>query len=254
MKKKISCLLLVIGLLVMTAVTVALVKFINRRTSTSTGQTATKTAGLSVQTVLKAHIGSGNTNWTRYAEKATLRYAGSHSSAEQEHFERKLSLATDGTVTRYERTTLSLTQSYLLNGNVLVRTIFYGRTQVETTILDGPEAAEIKSQIATFGPLPILKRLSDSPARVSHVGNSSSGDEFEVEALKGPWRFYTNSQHLIDRLQIDDISITFGDYRQVEGLNLPFYQKVSKGKVFLYEIQFDEINFDPIFAAGTFKS
>ena len=251
MKTNASYLLTIIGLvLVITGSTTVVVRFIGRRISTTTRPTEKKCCELSVPTVLKAHIGSGNAQWTRFTQKATLREDKSVSSNQ---IETSLSLSTDGTQARYDRTTAALNLSYLLNQNTLIRTTFYAGAQREVKTVDGNEALLIEFQIATFGILPLLKRLSNPATQVAYVGNTAKGDQFEVKTGYGSWYFYVNSQHLIDRLQFDELTITFDDYRQVEGLNLPFHQTESKGDDFLHDIRFSEINLDPAFASDVFK-
>jgi len=187
-------------------------------------------------------------------QKGTLRYYPTFSTSSPNQLERKLNLSTDGPSTRYESATLNINQSYLLNGNTLVRTTFHAGTQLEVKALDGLEAASIKFQMATFGMLPILKRISDPATTVVFVGNTANGNQFEVKTVNGFWYFYSDSEHLISRLEIGGITITFDDYRQVEGMNLPFHQNVSKGNVFLYEVQLDTVETNPMFDPGLFKT
>jgi hypothetical protein len=252
MKTNASDLLTIIGLLfVITGSTTLVVRFIGRKISTTTRPAVKKCCELSVPTVLKAHISSCNAHWTRFTQKATLREDKGVSSNQ---IETSLSLSTDGTQARYDRTTAALNLSYLLNQKTLIRTTVYAGSQREVkTVNSDDEAYLIEFQIETFGILPLLKRLSNPATRVAYVGNTSKGDQFEVKTGYGSWYFYVNSQHLIDRLQFDELTITFDDYRQVEGLNLPFHQTASKGDDFLHEIRFSEIDLDPAFASDVFK-
>jgi hypothetical protein len=125
---------------------------------------------------------------------------------------------------------------------------------LEVKALDGVEAASIKFQIATSGLLPILKRLSDRETKVSFLGATSKGDRFEVKTANGSWYFHSNVRHLIERVEIGEINITYSDYRTVDGLTLPYYQKVQKGDRFLYDIKFDSFELNRVFATGFFKN
>lgn len=254
MKRKTSYLLTISGLLFVIAGLTVAVRFINRTTLTVPEQTETKASGLSVLTVLEAHIGSDNTHWRSFTQKATQREGESVSTTVQNQVETKLSLSTDGTAVRYDRATLNLNLSFLLKGNSLVRTISYSGKQLEVKPLEGRDAARVTSQITTFGMLPLLKYVSDPATLVFYVGSTPNGDQFEVKAPNGSWYFYSNSKHLIDRLQFGQYIVTYDDYRQVGGLNLPFNEKVSKGDSILYEIQFDEIDLNPVFASGIFEN
>jgi hypothetical protein len=252
-RKTFLYLVMIIGVLLGVIALAAVVRLVNRSNSIPNQQAAPNSIGVSVFTVLQAHGGSGNREWTRFRQKGTLRYHMEVSAGSQQ-FERKLSLSTDGPVVRYDRATLNINQSYLLDGNTLVRTTFQAGTRLDVKTVAGMEAASIKSQIATFGLLPILKRLSDPAAQVLYVGATKKGDRFQVKTGGGSWYFYSNSSQLIDRLEVGEVNITYGDYRIVEGLTLPFYQNVRKGERLLYEIKFDTFELSPVFAAGFFKT
>jgi hypothetical protein len=254
MRKTFSQHAMIIGVLFAVAGLAAVVRLVNRSNSTTNRQAVSNSAHVSVFTVLQAHGGRGDREWTRFRQQGILRYHMDVSVGSQRPFERKLSFSTDGPVVRYERATLNTNQSYSFDGKTLVRTTFQTGTQLDVKAVDGMEAASIKFQIATFGLLPILKRLSDPATQVFFVGATKEADQFQVKTGGGSWYFYSNSNHLIDRLEIGEINITYGDYRTVDGLTLPFYQNVRKGKTLLYEIKFDTFELSPVFASGFFKT
>lgn len=247
MRKTFSQLVMIIGVLLAVAGLAALVRLVNRSNSTTNRQAR---PSVSVFTLLQAHGGRGDREWTRFRQEGTLSYHIGASAVPQHRFERKLTLSTDGPVVRYDRATLNINQSYLLDGNTLIRTTFQAGTQLDVEAVDGTEAASIKFQIATCGLLPILKRLSDPATQVSYVGATEKGNRFQVKTGGGSWYFYSNSNHLIDRLEVGEINITYGDYRTVNGLTLPFYQNVRKGETLLYELRFDIFDVSPVFASG----
>jgi hypothetical protein len=254
MKKTFSHLVIIIGVLAAVAGLAAVVRLVNRSNSATVRKAGTNSVQGSVLTLLQTHGGRGDRGWTRFRQQGTLSYHIEASAGPQSRFERKLNLSTDGPVVRFDRATLNMNQSYLFDGNTLVRTTFQAGTQLDVKPVDGTEAASIRFQIATFGLLPILKRLSDPAAQVSFVGAMKEGDRFQVKTGGGSWYFYTNSNHLIDRLEIGEINITYDDYRTVDGLTLPFYQNVRKGKTLLYEIKFDAFELGPVFGSGFFKT
>jgi hypothetical protein len=53
---------------------------------------------------------------------------------------------------------------------------------------------------------------------------------------------------------MSEINITYGDYRTVDGVTLPYYQKVQKGDRFLYDIKFEYFDLKRVFETGFFKS
>ncbi len=250
MRKTFSHLVMIIGVLLAVTGLAAVVRLVNQSHSTANRQARPNSIHVSVFTLLQAHGGRGDRGWTRFRQEGTLSYHIEASSGPQRRFERKLNLSTDGPVVRYDRATLNINQSYLFDGNTLIRTTFRSGIQLDVKAVDGTEAASIKFQIATFGLLPILKRLADPATKVIYVGATEKGNRFQVKTGGGSWYFYSNSNHLIDRLEVGEINITYGDYRTVDGLTLPFYQNVRKGETLLYELRLEVFEISPVFASG----
>src|SRR6185436_14575996 len=249
-----NTLLVASSVLIVGASMVLATRLLSSSTSNANRPADQKLTGVSLVTVLQAHSGHRDNEWPRFTQKGTLTYYPDISAGSQSDFERKLTLSMDGSLVRYDKTTLNRTQSYLLAGRTVVRTTIDGKTPVEARVIDGVEAASIRFQIATFGLLPILRRLSEPSTQVIYAGATSKGNRFQVTTAGGSWCFYTNSNDLIDRLEINDINITYGDYRTVDGLKLPVYQQVKKGDKLLYEIKFEALDLNPVFTVSFFKS
>ena len=245
MKKNSLHLAMIIGLFLTPFAIAGAVKFVNRSTSIPVQQAETSSIRVSVSTVVQTHAGRGPRNWTRFNLKGALQYRWNISTDAQGRFERKLTLCDEGPVVRYERVTLNTSQSYRFDGKTVVRTTSQSGTQLEVKTLDGVEAASIRFQIATASLLPILKLLSDPETKVVYLGPTSKGDRFEVTTKSGHWSFYSNLNHLIERVEVGEINITYGDYRAVDGLTLPYYQKVTKGDTVLYDVRFDTFELNP---------
>lgn len=244
----------VTGLLLFTVGTTALVlRRVNRHSSSTLRQSESNSGRVLVLASLQAHGGRSDRSWTRFFAQGTLTF-NRHLSNRLLQFERKFSLASDGPVVRYDRASVDTNESYLFDGNTLVRTITQTGGQRGVKTMDGAEAAGIKSLIAACGLLPFLKRLSDPGTKAVYIGRTKKGDQFEVKTDKGTWNFYSNSNHLIERLYGGEFSITYGDYRTVDGVTLPYYQEVWKGETFLYDIKFDSFDLNPVFVPGFFKS
>ena len=246
---KTTYLVIVFGLLL---VAIGILKLVNR-SSSHPRPSEPNSSRDRVVALVQAHGGGNDRDWTKFLLNGTLRYYP-YLTIPSQQFERKLLLATDGLVFRYEKTTLEVHESYLFDGNTVVQITSQTETHVEVKPLDSEEASGIKSLIASSGLLPILKRLSDPATTVVYLGPTSKGDRFEVKDAKGSWYFYSNSNRLIERLEYGEINITYGDYRTVGGLTLPYYQNVRQGDTFLYGIQFDSFELNPVFPAGFFKS
>ncbi len=254
MRKTFLYFIVISGLLLVAVGIAGMVTPGNRNKLTANRETDSNTAGVSVSRVLQAHNRRIDREWPKFTQKGTLKYYTNFPSGSERLFERKLSFSANGPVVRYDRATLEINQSFLFDGNTLVQTTSAVGTKPEVKTLDGVDAASIKFQMATFGLLPVLKRLSDAGTQVVYVGDTSKGSRFQVTTVNGSWYFYSNANHLIDRLEIGEINITYGDYRTVDGLTLPFYQNIRKGDRILYEIRLEMFELSPVFDSGFFKS
>jgi hypothetical protein len=209
---------------------------------------------ISVLTVLQAHGGYNAQARSRFTQTATLTYYEENPANPQLYRERKLNFSTDASFVRLEKTVLNNHQILLSNETNVVRITYQQGSRPKARLLSGEEAARARFQQATVGLLPILKRICDPQSTVDYIGETSKGNQFHVKNPRGFWDFYTNSNHLIDRVEVNGMTITYGDYRTVDGLNLPFYQQVRQGNKLLYEMKLDMVNFNPVFADGYFKS
>jgi hypothetical protein len=254
MRKDVSY-VIVIGALALVGIgIISATRLARKSTLTSERQAGLQT--VSVLTVLKAHIGQQYKQLPGYTVTGTRRIFDKD-IAERPLLlvERKVSLSTNGAVVRYDRRTPAEThQTFIFDGRALVQQTFRAGGELQPRALEGFAADSIKFQLATFGLLPILKRLADPGTRVVYLGATSKGDRFQVNSGVGSWYLYTNPQHLIERLEVGDASITYGDYRMIDGLNLPFVQKVNKGEWLMYEIEFASLELNPVFPVGFFKS
>jgi len=250
---KIFYLVAITGLLLLTIGTTAIVRRVNRRSSSTLRQSESNSSRVLILPSLQAHGGRSDRSWTRFFTQGTLTF-NQYLSNQSLRFERKVRLASDGAVVRYDRATLDITESYLLDGNSLVRTVTQQGNQRQAKTMDGAEAARIKSLIAACSLLPLLKRLSDPGTTVMYIARTSKGDQFEVKTDKGTWYCYANANHLIERLDGGEVSIRYGDYRTVGGVTLPYYQEVWKGETLLYDIKFDSFDLNPVFVRGFFKT
>lgn len=229
------------------------VKLIHRRNVTANSKAVPKPTDVSVLTILAAHGGYNEREHSRYIQTATMTHYTNSSTGPQRVLDLKVKIAVDGSLVRYEKTTFNRQLSYWFDGQTVLRTVTEGGIAQKIKALDSHEAAIIKFQIVTFGLLSILKRLVSPRSQVSYVGSTSNGDKFQVTTVKGFWYFYTDSNHLINRLEVENMTITYGDYRTVGGLKLPFYQQVKKGDKLLYEIKLDTVELNPTFDADLFK-
>lgn len=207
---------------------------------------AQKIASLSA--TLQAHFGAVNKPWPAYTQKGVRTPPKGSGQIEQ-----KVSFSTDGTLIRYEQGEAPVyLRIFVFDGHTLVeRTVQWGG-ELEPRVVEGPEADPLKFQMATFGVLPLLKRLSAPNAQVTLLDSSATGDQFQVDNAAGSWWVFTNRDHLIERVKVGDVTIEFQDYRNVDGMTVPFAQSVTQGTLLKYRINFESMVVEPNFPQDFF--
>ena len=214
------------------------------RSSSTPSQVKTSDHVISLSLVLKAH-GGQRERWQRFRQQATMLYYKESVAGSPSLVERRLELSRYRSFVKYERAMGDWSQRFLFDGDSLIRTTFRSGKQLESKTLEDDEAKSIKSHIATFGLLPILRRIADPGMEVVYLGATSKGGQFQLKSATGSWYFYTGPDHLIYQLEGEGVTIVYSDYRLVDGLNLPFHQSVKRGDRKLYEIRFDMFDLNP---------
>lgn len=202
----------------------------------------------SLSDTMQAHFGGANKTWPGYTQTGVRVPPHGTGQAEQ-----KVSFSTDGTLIRYEEGEAAVyLQVFVYDGHTLVERVIQGGGEVEPRMVEGAETAPVKFQMATFGVLPLLKRLAAPEAKVTLIDTTPDGDQFQVDTAAGSWCVFTDHEHLIERVKVGDVTIEFQDYRNVQGLTLPFTQTVTQGTQLKYRINFDAVKIAPPFPPDFF--
>lgn len=263
MRAIVLTLIVIGGLIVASGGIAALVKLLRQTKATDNRQvviktadvTSSDTADVTLNAVLQEHGVNKDMLRSVFKQDAILTVYGDSPIDPKPLVQQELNLSTNGSVIRLDKTTINKTESFLSDGQTLIQTIGKAGTQPNAKIPEDLGIAFVKFQMDSFGLLPVLKHFSDSNVQVVYLGATSKGNQFLIKTAVGDRYFYTNSNNLIVRVEAaDEINITYGDYRTVDGLNLPFYQHVKKSDKLLYELKFQDPDFNPVFATDHFKS
>src|SRR6058998_358711 len=98
-------------LLMVVGMTVAL-RLVYRNISTASRPAPNNNIDSSTLTVLQAHGGRNDKEWTRFTQKGTLTYYPAMTASPQRVFERELRLSLDRSIVRYDKATLDRKQSF----------------------------------------------------------------------------------------------------------------------------------------------
>src|ERR1043165_1612054 len=141
-------------------------------------------------------------------------------------FERLISVARNGRLFRYERTAEGgLTkQIELFDGNAVHHLMSANGKLIDSSTRPGESAADqVMLEIKTFGLLPILNRLMDSKPQSEFEGRGGQVlDRLRIKMAGRSWVLFTDQEHLIRRLEFQDNAIDYDDYRDIQGVRLPF--------------------------------
>ncbi len=210
------------------------------------------------QAVLQAHGGQEALGSTVAFQAQAVRLTSTQPSA---FFERQLRVSVNGTkFRRHIIHPLGLSeQEELFDGQAGFHTTSSraepGNGDSLMRPMDNGRLRAVKFSIETFGLLPLLRQCADSATEAIFAGRApGSLNKFQVRTPTGEWRVYADSSHLIRKLEIEDKTFAFADYRTVNGLRLPYIERVSVGDRLIYELVFSAIDLNPSFSADHFKS
>jgi len=223
------------------------------------GNSKRTTPVISITDVLRAHNDARKYaalgTWLAEGVKLTSLPGGLESDIAS-FFERKVRVVSDGrSFKRYKADPMGLREQVdLFDGQSASHTVKENGQQVEETGIEGSELASVEFSIKTFGLVPILRELADPSTQVTHLEQTPrKQDKFMVRGTMGDWTVYCDRQHTICRVEIGDKAIEYADYRIVDGVRLPFFQRVFLNGRPVYEIIFTRIALGPNLPAGYFK-
>ena len=171
-------------------------------------------------------------------------------------FERKLEVSIDGkTFRRYQVDPLGLKEEKdVFDGQAAYHTEIEKGIEVVSNQMEYEQLRTAELNIRTFGLVPILNQLSDPATDISHLGcTARKEDKFEVKTASGSWILYADQWHIIRKVVVGSRTIEYGDYRSVEGIRLPFIQRVYQYGKLRYELIFNKIELNRAFPSGYFN-
>jgi hypothetical protein len=218
------------------------------------------TAPVSIDEVLRAYniLQSPEAIWSFYAEatRLTSRPLGID-RALPPFFERWVTVVMAGNLyRRYTTDPQRLREQYdQSDGNASYHAVIEkGKLTGPVNLMTDADARAVDARIITFGLVPILKLLLDPSTEVVYVGRTVCGqDKFEVKTTTRSWILYTDASHLIRRIEIRDWFIEYAGYRSVDGIQLPFIQRVFNGGQLVQELHFTRITLNPKLPADYFS-
>lgn len=170
-------------------------------------------------------------------------------------FERQVSVAVSGySYRRHTADRLRLREQFdSFDGAAPYHAVIENGRLIEAadSISDSDTGAEFS--VKTFGLVPILKQLLDPSTEVVCVGRVYGRDKFDVKTSTDRWTIFTDQEHLICRLEARDRVIEYANYRSVDGIRLPFIQRLSVGGRLLQETVFSSITLNPGLPRGYFS-
>jgi hypothetical protein len=175
----------------------------------------------------------------------------------QSFFERRVRVVMAGNV--YKRHTadrLRLREQYdLFDGNLPYHAVVEnGSLVAPANLVTDAESRGVELGIKTFGLVPILKQLADSTTEAIYLGRTVYGqDKFDVKTATDRWTLYTDAEHLISRVEMRGKTIEYASYRAVDGVRLPFVQRLSSGGQLVQELNFTRITLNPKLPSSTFS-
>ncbi len=111
-----------------------------------------------------------------------------------------------------------------------------------------------EASVKTFGLIPIIKVLRDPTTEVVYLGCVAGGlNEFSVKTGSSIWTLYSNQQHQITRIEMGKTTIEYSAYYAVQGMHLPFRQRIYSGGRMILELIFTKMDLNASFLPMCFS-
>ncbi|HEX8088275.1 MAG TPA: hypothetical protein VF762_05450 [Blastocatellia bacterium] len=214
----------------------------------------------SIEDVLRAHNAAQNADSLSAFSAEGVRLTSRPAGVDRElpsFFERQVSVAQAGNSFKlYTADPLKLREQFdLSDGGALYHAVAEGgRLIQEAGPMAGPQPGGGESSVKTFGLVPILKQLLDPATEAAYSGRTVGGqDKFNISTATDRWTLYADVEHLIRRVEMGDRTLEYASYRLVQGVRLPFIQRLSVGGQPFQELVFTRINLNPELPSGYFS-
>jgi hypothetical protein len=175
----------------------------------------------------------------------------------QSFFERQVTVVMSGNA--YKRHTadpLRLREQYdLFDGSRSYYSVIEnGKLAAQANPVTDSESRGVEFSVKTFGLVPILSQLLDPATEAVYLGRTAYGqDKFDVKTATDRWTLYTDAEHLISRIEVRGRTIEYASYRLVDGVRLPFTQRLSSGDQLVQELNFTRITLNPKIPSNYFS-
>ena len=224
------------------------------------GEADQSASPVSIGEVLRAHNAPQTSDlWSAYdgeAVRLTSRPRGIDHEIPS-FFERHVSVVWAGNAyKRYTADPLRLREQFdLFDGSVPYHAVNErGMIAEETSQMTDFQSKSVEFGVKTFGLVPVLKQLSNPTTEATYLGRTAYGqDKFDIKTATGRWTLYADTEHLISRIEVGDKVIEYASYRAVDGVRLPFIQRLSIGGQLIQELVFTRIAFNPKLASNYFR-
>jgi len=208
----------------------------------SSGRTARLKSSPLFEEVLQAHGGRWAIGSIRGFRAEAVRLT---STRPPEYIERRLIVSASGSqFKRHMIDPLGLIDRFeIFDGQIgHYRIVERGAAEDQPRLMDSDRLRAVKFSINTYGLVPILQTCSDPAVEAVFLGRASrSLDKFVIKTEAGERFIYADRSHRIVRVDIGDKILQFADYRSVNGLQLPYLQRVSLGGQLIYQLTFSTI-------------
>lgn len=119
-----------------------------------------------------------------------------------------------------------------------------GRSQRSS--MNSVRVKEVDFQVRIFGLIPLLRQIAaTNPESISQEPAPGLPERFRVKALDGDLVVSTDPGRRVHQIEVGDKTLQFADYRTVDGVQLPFFERVWSNSSLLYELVFSKIEFKP---------
>jgi len=184
------------------------------------------------------------------AKKLTTIYSDSGSGLPG-FFEREIEVSVNDNAFRLDKVDPAALRKEIeaFDGEVLRTVVIEQGKKIEESSQKGtPPYNAVEFNIKNLGLIPVLSYLSDPSTKINFLERTArKEDKVEVKVGGSSFIAYSDPARIIRKVEVDKYIIEYGDYRNLEGMQIPFIERVFARGHLVYELVFTEMDLHPVF-------
>jgi hypothetical protein len=172
-------------------------------------------------------------------------------------FERKVEISVSGDAFRIDKVDPAgaVREIETFDGEALETVVVENGKKVERSSRKAASPHDaVEFNIKNLSLIAVLSYLSDSATKITFLERTMrKEDKIEVKVGASSFIAYLDAARIVRKVEVGKYTVEYGDYRMLDGLQIPFVERVFVKGDLLYELAFTEMNLRAEFPEGFFS-